>query len=210
MAEVRGGAAPVLIGAQLLVVVLYGMGPVTLDRAMYDHLHDLAHRGHEAEDEREEQQGAKHESISSRPQLRAQGSEMAFDRVRRYTPVHPEVTMRMSNKRRALFDSAIADGRQSRKAGRLDEAFASFERAHVIGQLWIVPHLIAHCEMLRVGWMRLDLREVAGQIMRLALVIPGTVLGRLPEGNTGGADVNAFRPMPIGQELARLLSDADR
>lgn len=78
MAEVRGGAATVLIGTQLLVVVLHGMGPVAIDRAMHDHLHDLAHRGHEAEDEREEQQGAKHESIYSRTQQSTQGSELAW------------------------------------------------------------------------------------------------------------------------------------
>lgn len=111
----------------------------------------------------------------------------------------------MSTRRLELLRSAIADGRQARKAGRLDEAFRCFERAHVIGQLWIGPHLASHWEMLRVGWIRTDLREIAGQIIRLALVIPGTVVGRLPEGNTGGANVSAFRPMPLDPELVRSL-----
>lgn len=118
--------------------------------------------------------------------------------------------MRMSEKRRELFRSVLAEGRASRRAGRLDEAFASFERAHVIGQMWIGPHLVSHWEMLLVGWMRTDVREIFGQLLRLALVIPGTWLGRLPEGNTGGSNVNPFVPMPIDEELDRTLVEADR
>jgi hypothetical protein len=63
--------------------------------------------------------------------------------------------------------------------------------------------------MLRVGWLRFDLPEIAGQLLRLALVIPGTALGRLPEGNTGGANVSAFQPMPIDEELTRLLAEPE-
>ena len=117
--------------------------------------------------------------------------------------------MRMSQRRREIFRNAIDEGRRALRAGELDRAFAWFEQAHVIGQRWVAPHLLSHGEMLRVGWRRLDLREIAGQLLRLALVIPGTWAGRLPEGNTGGADVNPFRPMPIAADLRRLLAEAD-
>lgn len=117
--------------------------------------------------------------------------------------------MRMSEMRRKLFREAIAAGRAALRAGRLDEAFRCFERAHVIGQMWIAPHLLSHWEMLRVGWRRRDPREVAGQLLRLALTVPGTWLDRLPEGNTGGANVNPFRPMPVEPALRRLLEEAD-
>lgn len=115
--------------------------------------------------------------------------------------------MSISENRRRLFAAAMSEGRQARREGRLDEAFRSFERAHVIGQFWIGPHLASHWEMLRIGWLRYDVREIVGQLLRLALVVPGTLLGRLPEGNTGGANVSAFQPMPIDPELRRQLGE---
>jgi hypothetical protein len=111
----------------------------------------------------------------------------------------------MTSNRRELFRTWLEDGRAARRAGRLDEAFGYFERAHIAGQPWVIPHLIAHWEMLRVGMVRRDPREVVGQIARLFLVGPGTLLGRLPEGNTGSARVNPFRPMPLDDEMRRLL-----
>ena len=41
---------------------------------------------------------------------------------------------------------------------------------------------------------RMDVREVAGQVMRLALVIPGTLLDQLPEGTPAA---RAEAPVPV-------------
>lgn len=117
--------------------------------------------------------------------------------------------MRMTTRRRELFEGAMAEANAARAAGRLDEAFAHLERAHVIGQFWIGPHLASHWGMLLVGLDRRDPREILGQAVRLVLTIPGSLLGRLPHGNTGGANVSAFRPMPIDAELQRALAEAD-
>ena len=117
--------------------------------------------------------------------------------------------MKLTRGRREFFEGELARARRARREGRLDEAFACLERAHVIGQYWIGPHLLSHWEMLRVGLLRLDGREIFGQLLRLALVVPGTWLGRLPDGNTGGANVNAFRKMPVDPELARLLAERE-
>jgi hypothetical protein len=46
-----------------------------------------------------------------------------------------------------------------------------------------------------------------GQIFRLVVAAPGSWTGRYPVGNTGGADVSAFRPMPIPEDLAKFLDD---
>jgi hypothetical protein len=89
-------------------------------------------------------------------------------------------------------------------------AFASLERAHVLGQTDFGSHWRVHLRMLRVGWARRDSREVLGQMLRLALVPIGHAVGRLPVGNTGGSNVSAFRPMPVAADLQRLLSDPER
>lgn len=113
----------------------------------------------------------------------------------------------MSPRRRQLFDETLAAARAAARRGSHAEAFALLERAHIIGQLWIGPHLLSHWEMLRVGLHRGDVREVFGQILRLALVVPGTWLGRLPEGNTGGSNVNPFRPMSLPTDLRDALDE---
>ena len=108
------------------------------------------------------------------------------------------------------FEAAMSQARQHRAAGDAKSAFAALERAHVLGQLDFVPHLQVHWQMLCVGWSAGDRREVAGQLMRIALVPIGHLIGRLPVGNTGGANVGAFKPMPIPPELKRLIEDRDR
>jgi hypothetical protein len=59
--------------------------------------------------------------------------------------------------------------------------------------------------MLGAAGRRRDGREVAGQLLRLLLAVPGSLTGRYPVGNTGGAAVSAFRPMPIPDDLRALL-----
>ena len=113
----------------------------------------------------------------------------------------------MSTHLRTHYDLALRQAAEARRRGDLKEAWRLLERAHVIGQEWIAPHLRSHWEMLRLGWFMGDGREVVGQLLRLALVIPGTWLGRLPLGNTGGANVNPFRPLPLPDDLRQLLAE---
>lgn len=94
---------------------------------------------------------------------------------------------------------------QSRAQGDLDAAFAHLERAHVLGQWHVGTHTRAHLGMLRIGWHRRDAREIVGQLLRIPGGIIGSALGRVPRGNTGGANVSAFREMPIAADLTELL-----
>jgi hypothetical protein len=108
------------------------------------------------------------------------------------------------------FEAAMTEAGQHRAVGDARSAFAALERAHVLGQLDFVPHLRVHWQMLRMGWSAGDWREVTGQVMRIALVPIGHLIGRLPMGNTGGANVSAFKPMAIPPELKRLIEERDR
>lgn len=90
-----------------------------------------------------------------------------------------------------------------------DAAFSHLETAHVLGQRQLFWHVRVHAGMLRVGWARKDAREVIGQIWRLLLTPLGHLTGRLPMGNTGGANVSAFAPMPIPERLQTLLDSTD-
>lgn len=88
--------------------------------------------------------------------------------------------------------------------GDLDVAFHHLERAHILGQRHTWRHVESHVWMLRVGWAERSVKEIVGQLLR----IPAALLfSRLwvPVGNTGGANVSAFRPMPVPTDLQPLL-----
>ena len=87
-------------------------------------------------------------------------------------------------------------------AGNLTEAFYRLERAHILGQPWPGAHSWTHWMMLRIGLRRRDGREVRGQILRLAGGGLLSLLGWLPAGNTGGANVSAYKPMNFPDDLA--------
>src|SRR3990167_1198325 len=107
-----------------------------------------------------------------------------------------------------LNELEVARVAWTRKA--LHEAFARLERAHILGQRYFLPHMQVHLWMLRIGWARRDGREVIGQITRLLLTPLCHLAGRLPLGNTGGANVSAFQPMPIAPELDALLKQDEQ
>ena len=82
------------------------------------------------------------------------------------------------------------------------------ERAHILSQPMAVAHVRTHVAMLAAALRRHDRREVLGQLLRLVVAAPGSLSGRYPVGNTGGADVNALQPMPIPEDLRSVLSHA--
>jgi hypothetical protein len=125
-------------------------------------------------------------------------------------PMEPGTTATMTTLPRvAAFEAAMAESRQRCRSGELGAAFAPLERAHVLGQRDFGRHLRVHLAMLRVAWKLNDKREVRGQILRLCLVPLGHLARRLPRGNTGASDVNAFAPMPVSPELEQLLNDKE-
>ncbi len=89
----------------------------------------------------------------------------------------------------------------------LDAAFASLERAHILGQRYLIAHIVTHVWMLRVAIRRRDAREIAGQILRLFATFPGYVFGWVPKGNTGGTSVSPLKPMPLPEDLREVLAD---
>lgn len=82
-----------------------------------------------------------------------------------------------------------------------DVAVYHLERAHIVAQRYLWAHMVTHIWMTRVAIHRQDLREFAGQLTRMMAVLPAHLLGWVPVGNTGGANVSPIKPMPIPQDL---------
>lgn len=92
--------------------------------------------------------------------------------------------------------------------GEAQFAFRHLERAHVLGQITTVEHVRAHWRMLLWAARHRKVGEALGQCWRLVAAAAITGIGRLPAGNTGGADVSGFRPMPIPPDLQRAIDAA--
>jgi len=110
----------------------------------------------------------------------------------------------MNMKLQVVIDEAFAQAQQELRARRSAEALVWLERAHILTQRRPWLHARSHWLMLRAGWQQGDMREVLGQMPR---ILAALLFSRIwvPIGNTGRARVSAFQPMPISEELRRLL-----
>lgn len=112
------------------------------------------------------------------------------------------------NRIRAYVEIELETARAEERAGEQLAAFHHLERAHVLGQKSTVQHVRVHMAMLGWGIRHHNPREVIGQIARLIGAATKTWVGLIPQGNTGGANVSAFKSMPIPDDLAELIDVA--
>ncbi len=103
------------------------------------------------------------------------------------------------------FDNEIDLAKKFIARGDLETGFAHIERAHIIGQAFIVPHARSHWLMLKLELQRRRPVAAFGQVVRIALGVLGSAVGVVPVGNTGGSNVNMFKRMPIAPELQRII-----
>lgn len=84
------------------------------------------------------------------------------------------------------------------------------EASHVLGQEMPGLHWRSHWWMLRHALQQREPGEVAGQLLRMALLPVGHLLDRLPRGNIGRATVPAMLPMEMPPAVSALIAEALR
>lgn len=62
--------------------------------------------------------------------------------------------------------------------------------------------------MLLFGFKTKNTREIIGQLPRLMVGGVKSWVGRIPVGNTGGANVPPLQPMPIPEDLQQIITHA--
>ena len=92
--------------------------------------------------------------------------------------------------------------------GNFDASFHHLERAHVLGQSTTIEHVRVHWRMFRLAQRNKRCAQAFGQLWRLVAASIFTSFGLVLDGNTGGADVNGFRRMPIPMDLKQTLDAA--
>ena len=103
------------------------------------------------------------------------------------------------------WSTEMAAARAAHREPDTSSEWGHLERAHIVSQPLGDLHVRTHAAMLAAAVRRREWHEVLGQMFRLAVAAPGSLTGRYPVGNTGGANVSAFAPMPIPEDLKKVL-----
>ena len=109
---------------------------------------------------------------------------------------------------RKTINRKLTEAREARMFKDFDRCWSLLEDAHVLSQPWAWMHVRVHGSMFVTAIVQRDVREIRGQLSRIAVAGPGSLSGRYPTGNTGRARVPATQPMPIAGELAMVIQRA--
>jgi hypothetical protein len=102
----------------------------------------------------------------------------------------------------AAFRTEMAAAEGHIRAGLLDHAMRHLQRAHVLGQNFVVPHVRSHWSMFRIALLRRSPADGLGQAVRIILGALGSAVGVVPTGNTGGTDISMFARLPLDPDIA--------
>jgi len=108
----------------------------------------------------------------------------------------------------AAYDAELAAAEHARVGGDFERAFEHLGRAHILSQRFTGRHVHVHWLMLKLGVSTRHWSEVFGQLSR---IVAATLFSRvwIPVGNTGRANVSALKPMPLPDDLRKLLETSD-
>ena len=111
---------------------------------------------------------------------------------------------------RPYVDAEILASARTEQAGLPSAAFQHLEHAHVLGQESTVQHVRVHFKMFMWGVRQRSMKECVGQLVRIVGAATKTAFGLVPSGNTGGANISPFKPLPIAPELAQTIATVRR
>lgn len=106
------------------------------------------------------------------------------------------------------FQNELNSFQSSYAQSDLQSAWNHLERAHVIGQAYPWPHTYVHWKMLQFGFSIKSWKEVLGQIPRLLVGGVKSFVGKIPVGNTGGANIPPLKSLPIDPEIMKMFEKA--
>lgn len=90
------------------------------------------------------------------------------------------------------FHQLIEEARELKENKGYEEALTLLEEAHLIAQEKGWEHLIVHIEMFKLAIHYRVLSEAIGQIPRMLLSLPGSIIGVFPKGNRGSTRMGIF------------------
>lgn len=117
-----------------------------------------------------------------------------------------KIYVKMPSELKSYFEKEIDLYKKEFSDGKWQKAWRYLERAHILGQAYPREHTFIHWLMLKFGFKIKNWKEVLGQIPRLLVGGVKSFVGKIPVGNTGGANVPALMPMEIPDDLKVILN----
>ena len=105
-----------------------------------------------------------------------------------------------------FYLNELSEAKQLIKFRNYAEGWHHLERAHILAQPYAIEHTAVHWKMICFGFKIKNTKEVIGQIPRLLFGGAKSFVGKIPIGNTGGANVPPLKPMEIPDDLKLIIN----
>lgn len=106
---------------------------------------------------------------------------------------------------RPLVYARLLGGFEAQPADEYELRWNWLMAAHVVGQHDVRLHFDSHRRMLGLARHAQDWPEMFGQLLRIALLPLGHLLGRIPFGNIGRSTVGVTQRMDPPEPVQRLI-----
>jgi hypothetical protein len=110
-------------------------------------------------------------------------------------------------RRRSAVEHIEREVSEARSAG---DSWPHLERAHILSQPWAWPHTKVHAVMLRQALRDRDAHETFGQVVRILVAGPGSLVGKYPVGNTGRTTMSLTEVAEVPADLDAILTPPAR
>lgn len=115
------------------------------------------------------------------------------------------MAFRMNYKIEVAFLKEMHESKSYFKEKKFQKSWYHLERAHIIGQRFVWPHVRVHCKMLEFAVRQKDTKEMIGQLIRIPGGFIGSLINKVPIGNPGGSNVKATKSFPLPKDIAKIL-----
>ncbi len=107
---------------------------------------------------------------------------------------------------REHFAAEIRKAQTAIETENFEMAWTALQRAHILGQAYLWPHVLAHWGMLKLAWRQRDTKEIAGQFVSTICAAPLTLLfGRKRSLRAGRVNTDSSQRMPVPEDLLQIL-----
>jgi hypothetical protein len=118
-----------------------------------------------------------------------------------------KINTRMPETIRSFYLKELIQSDNAYKNGAASECWYHLERAHILGQPYPIEHTRVHWKMLLFGIRMKNIKEIIGQLPRLLVGGVKSFVGKIPVGNTGGANVPGLLEMNIPADLKEIINN---
>ena len=116
----------------------------------------------------------------------------------------------MHEKLRFFYEKELFIAKELSVSKKFQKSWHHLERAHIIAQPYAIEHTIVHWKMFCFGFKIKNTKEIIGQIPRLFFGGIKSFVGKVPVGNTGGANVPPLQSMEIPTDLKLIIEQANK